>query len=457
MTRKRFILVAMALLAIIGTAIAAPPITNYSNVGNWVYGVYSNTAGTLKLYKTSAIAVTIDGSAATANRTITLPDGAVTLSTGTMVATSGATFTGTVKLNDSVNFVLGTGNDLTAVHNGTDTSFTSAVGDLIFDNTDTNDQMIFRAGTDTSATGFEFRNNSDSPILNITADGAVGETAMSSIDLSPSGAMALRGGGASTFGDDTGYWSFDGAGAVSEAGMTTFSVTPSSTLDLDAGGAVSIDSSAAAISIGGDAVAQALNVGTGGARTITVGNTAASVAVASRMTTTDGVSGGTARVVGGRAYSAVAASSAITGATETEANFDSNYTIPADTLKAGTVISYDFQGIHTATTGNETHDILVKLGGTTIASKSTIDPADNDIFAGHCTITIRTAGAGGTMVALCSMGFGASGSTSPQHYYLASTAVNTTVTNVAAIAIDRQGAATDGDSARLDIMNVRVE
>lgn len=817
MTRKRMMFVAMALFAFIGTAIAAPPVTNYANVGNWVYGVYSSTVGTLKVYKTSAIAVTIDGSAATANRTITLPDGAVTLTTGTMVATSGATFTGTVKLNDSVNLVLGTGNDLTVVHDGTNTSATSAVGDLIVDNTDVDDQIILRVGTDTTATGFEFRNNSDSPILNVKGDGSVSETAMASFDLSPSGIASLRGGGVSTFGDDTGYLSFDGLGAVTETGitnfglsptgtltlqgggaskygddvatldfdgagavgetaMTSFAITPSgaitftagaastwsssagglsltsadsatwqlsgsaggnltlaidsvnagagegrltvsadeqidindgtlnltldggsisetglvnadltgtgtmtvagggvsnygddvakvrfdgagavsltgvttlevdasglvtiessggglsmgadpiaqavniatgaaarvvtignaatgsiaidsgvgalsltsdvsstwqisgnavgnqtlaldavnagagegrltlsadeqinlndgtgdlqfdsgvvtetgmvsvdftpsgavtlrgggasqfgddtgyvafdgagaastsgvTTLDVDSSGAIQINSSGAAVSVANDNVAQGLNLGTAGARPILIGSAAAasvgidagvgaasltsdttitltagsSIANVGRVTTTDGVAAGTARVVGGRAYSAVAASTAITGATETEANFDSSYSIPADTLKAGTVLSYDFQGIHTATTGTETHDILVKLGSTTIASKATIDPANSDIFSGRCSVTIRTAGVGGTMVGTCQMSFGASGTAAPVEYYLPETAVDTTGALVAAIAIDRQGAATDGDSARLDIMNVRIE
>jgi len=70
----------------------------------------------------------------------------------------------------------------------------------------------------------------------------------------------MQGGGVSRYGDDTGYWSFDGSGALSETGMTTISMTPSSTVDVDAGGAVTIDSSAA-ISIGGDSVGQKITVG----------------------------------------------------------------------------------------------------------------------------------------------------------------------------------------------------
>tara|TARA_B110001454_G_C12718392_1_gene433581 strand:+ start:131 stop:2020 length:1890 start_codon:yes stop_codon:yes gene_type:complete len=73
--------------------------------------------------------------------------------------------------------------------------------------------------------------------------------------------LTAKGNAGATFGDDTGTWEFDGSGALSETGMTTISMTPSSTVDVDAGGAVTIDSSAAAISIGGDSVAQKITVG----------------------------------------------------------------------------------------------------------------------------------------------------------------------------------------------------
>ncbi len=56
--------------------------------------------------------------------------------------------------------------------------------------------------------------------------GVITESAMVSINLTPSGAMTMRGGGVSQFGDDTGYFSFNGSGAVSETGITTFALTP---------------------------------------------------------------------------------------------------------------------------------------------------------------------------------------------------------------------------------------
>ena len=74
------------------------------------------------------------------------------------------------------------------------------------------------------------------------SDSTVGITAVTT--------LTAKGNGGASFGDDVGTWEFDGAGALSETGMTTVSITPSSTLDIDAGGAVTIDGSA--ITIGGD-------------------------------------------------------------------------------------------------------------------------------------------------------------------------------------------------------------
>ena len=103
----------------------------------------------------------------------------------------------------------------------------------------------------------------DAGVLNIDSAGNTTMTAATN--------MVVKGNSSAKYGDDTATLDFDGSGAISETGATTVSLTPSSTVDIDAGGAVSIDSSAA-ISIGGDADAQAINLGTGAAqRDITVG------------------------------------------------------------------------------------------------------------------------------------------------------------------------------------------
>jgi len=69
-------------------------------------------------------------------------------------------------------------------------------------------------------------------------------------DILAATTVSVKGAGGASFGDDVATWEFNGSGAVSETGMTTVSITPSSTFDIDAGGAVTIDGSA--ITIGGD-------------------------------------------------------------------------------------------------------------------------------------------------------------------------------------------------------------
>jgi hypothetical protein len=58
-------------------------------------------------------------------------------------------------------------NTLTATSAAGGTTFTNTIGDLIFDNTDVNDQIVMRLGTDTSATGFEVRNDSDTAAFKV--------------------------------------------------------------------------------------------------------------------------------------------------------------------------------------------------------------------------------------------------------------------------------------------------
>lgn len=76
------------------------------------------------------------------------------------------TGTGDVVFVDNMDLQIGTGKDLKIVHNGTDTLIAGANGDIVIDNTDTNDVIILRVGTDTTATGVEVRNNSDVAMWN---------------------------------------------------------------------------------------------------------------------------------------------------------------------------------------------------------------------------------------------------------------------------------------------------
>lgn len=176
-----------------------------------------------------------------------------------------------------------------------------------------------------------------------------------------------------------------------------------------------------------------------------------------RLTTTDGVASGTARIVGGLAYVNTAASDAITGATETETLFSTQYSAPAATFKAGTVVRVRAQGIHTATTGSETHSMILKVGSVAITTMALVDPANSDLWYFDAIIVCRTAGASGTIVATgTQLAQAASGVGTAKPFFLASTTLDTTGANIIGVAIDRQASATDGDSARLDILTVEV-
>lgn len=160
------------------------------------------------------------------------------------------------------------------------------------------------------------------------------------------------------------------------------------------------------------------------------------------------------------AYVAVAASAAHTNTT-TEALFDKTYTIPANTLKAGSVIKIRYQGIATAT--NSTDTLLVKLylgglSGTALLTGTATDVADNNIFAGEAMVVVRTIGASGTFVAVGTHTDVPAASGTAVHNITeitASTAIDTTTTQVIGVGAD-WSVASASNSCRLDIMVVEV-
>jgi len=85
---------------------------------------------------------------------------------------------------------------------------------------------------------------------------AINSTTTTTIEAATT--LSAKGNGGASFGDDVGTWEFDGDGAVSETGITTISMTPSSTIDIDAGGAITIDGTT--LTIGGDSDTGAIAV-----------------------------------------------------------------------------------------------------------------------------------------------------------------------------------------------------
>ena len=158
-------------------------------------------------------------------------------------------------------------------------------------------------------------------------------------------------------------------------------------------------------------------------------------------------------------YVNTAASTAIS-ATSSETAFDTSYTIPANTLRAGSVIKVRFQGIATATNSTDTLTIKLYIGGltgTAIFTSTATDATNNDIFTGEGIIVIRTIGSSGTFVASGSYTKveGASGSATRVDFVTASTAIDTT-TSKAVTASATWSTNSASNSCRMDIFAVEV-
>lgn len=187
-------------------------------------------------------------------------------------------------------------------------------------------------------------------------------------------------------------------------------------------------------------------------------NGAEAVQVAQRLTTTDGVASGIARTVGGVAGVNPAASTAITGTTETQTNFDNaTLSIPANTLKVGTILRIKAWGRYTATTGAETHIFGVAFGAVNLCVTGNIDPATNDVWMLEFEIEVRSVGATGTVTGIGTCVSGPQATAAPATHLLATgsagtstTTVDTTATTTLGVFVDRQATATDSDSMRCD-------
>lgn len=167
---------------------------------------------------------------------------------------------------------------------------------------------------------------------------------------------------------------------------------------------------------------------------------------------------------GGIIYRSLAASTAVSNTTN-ETAFDKFPTIPANTLVAGSVLRFNYQGIATATNSTDTLAIKCYLATVTTAgsitgialiSAAAVDVANNDVFRGEGTVTIRTAGASGTLVADCKYKTtAAEGTHTTKDDFTASTTVDTTVAQYL-IVTATWSVASSSNSCRLDTMVVEL-
>lgn len=127
-------------------------------------------------------------------------------------------------------------------------------------------------------------------------------------------------------------------------------------------------------------------------------------ALTQRLTTTDGVTGGTARVIGGRAYSNVADSAAVTNTTSATA-FDQTYNIPASTLGLGSTVRIRATVRVTNQAAATNLTVRVLIGAAVIITGLATAPGNEETVNVECWITTRAAAGaavdtvgGGTMI-----------------------------------------------------------
>lgn len=165
--------------------------------------------------------------------------------------------------------------------------------------------------------------------------------------------------------------------------------------------------------------------------------------------------------VGGQAHVDVAAGTAHTNSTDETAL--ATYTIPANTLVAGSTIRVRAAGIATATNSTDTLTVKLKLdtsdtaigSAELIAGTGAVDVADNDIYEFDTMICVRTVGSGGTAVAISSVHNMDAPATARISDLKSEFTLDTTVANLLQITAD-WSVASGSNSCRSDVFVVDI-
>ncbi len=128
-------------------------------------------------------------------------------------------------------------------------------------------------------------------------------------------------------------------------------------------------------------------------------------------------------------YSSVAASTGVTNTVATEQDFDSTYALPANTLQVGDILHIRGYAVVSAQASTDTLTLKLKIGTATIFTSAAVDSAVGDIVYFDAMVVVRTIGASGTIVASINQGNGVPGTVTAKPLFLASTALDTTVSN----------------------------
>lgn len=208
-------------------------------------------------------------------------------------------------------------------------------------------------------------------INNATANaiGVAASVAQASTNRTAGTVTGVRAAVTSLAGDTAGvdYYAYEAAVTVGEATADHFA------FKVGAGFDTTIDASSTAtteagVVLGANLVdAWSMFDSTGDLMVLGTATGAFTADLLARVTTTDGVASGTAKVVGGRANASVADSSEIVQAAGGQVAFDETYSIPASTLKAGSTLHIRaVVRISTVLNGGATMDSTLRLGGAAI-------------------------------------------------------------------------------------------
>lgn len=172
-----------------------------------------------------------------------------------------------------------------------------------------------------------------------------------------------------------------------------------------------------------------------------------------RMTTTDGVAAGTARVIGGRAFSSTAASATITGGAGAQ-TYSVSYSIPANTLKAGSIVNLTASVKALTQNAGDTFTAFLRVGGQVVASCASFDINANDF--GNMRATLNVFGAPGAAVQTIAQGQG--GWTTAAAPY-GNTGLDVNLATNGALTVDVQityGSASAGNTSNLSSLAVFI-
>ena len=201
---------------------------------------------------------------------------------------------------DNKSLTIGAGTDFTIIHDATNTTMTSATGDLILDNTSATGSTILQLGTDTSDTSIEFKDNTGNIFFTATGDRAI------DIDAAAASSFSVTGAGLTLETITSGTLSLDSAGVITVYADSTLSlatiVGSAAGPELDitaangaagtfAGGLVDINAGIGGVASGAGAPGGAggevnINAGSGGA-----GNTADAAGAGAAIDFSSGLGG----------------------------------------------------------------------------------------------------------------------------------------------------------------------